>query len=86
MSKEVLQNALNKANISCSISDNQNPVTSYDLFELGLSGTPNAKQNRKKLLKALELPEFLSSSSLLSCINNTMTKEEFTKIVKAEIS
>jgi ribonuclease M5 len=77
MSKEILLEALKKANISCESVDKGKPVTSYDLFELGFSGTPNAKQNKKKLLKALELPEFLSTSSLLSCINNMMTREEF---------
>ena len=85
MSKEILLNALKKANISCQSVDKGNPVTSCDLYELGLSGTPNAKQNKKKLLKALELPEFLSSSSLLSCINNMMTREEFIELAKEKL-
>ena len=86
MEKETLLKAFEKANINCEIKENENPITSCDLFELGLSGTPNAKQNKKKLLKALELPEFLSSSSLLSCVNNMMSRDEFTELVKNEIS
>jgi len=82
MSKETLLDALKKANISCKSVEKGEPVTNYDLFELGLSGTPNAKQNKKKLLKKLELPEFLSTSSLLSCINNMMTREEFISIAE----
>jgi ribonuclease M5 len=82
MSKEILLEALNKANINCESIEKGEEVTNYDLFELGLSGTPNAKQNKKKLLKKLELPEFLSTSSLLSCINNMMTREEFLKMAK----
>jgi len=49
------------------------------MFELGLSGTPNAKQNKKKLLKSLDLPEFLSTSSLISYLNSIMSKNEFYK-------
>ena len=58
---------------------NDNPITSIDMFELGLSGTPNAKQNKKKLLKSLDLPEFLSTSSLISYLNSIMSKNEFYK-------
>ena len=82
MSKDVLLEALSKANINCTSVEKGEGVTNYDLFELGLSGTPDAKQNKKKLLKKLELPEFLSTSSLLSCINNMMTREEFFEIAK----
>ena len=54
-------------------------VTSYDLYDLGFSGTDGAKQKKKKLLKSLDLPEFLSTSSLLSHINSSMTRQEFVK-------
>jgi len=84
MSKETLLEAFSKANINCEINNNPNPITSYDLFELGLSGTPNAKQNKKKLLKELELPEFLSTSSLLSYLNNNYSKDEILKMIKPE--
>lgn len=81
MTKEVLLKALERANVNCAISNNENPVTNYDLFKFGISGTINAKQNKKKLLKLLELPEFLSTSSLLSCINNMMTRNEFFELM-----
>lgn len=58
-------------------------ITNYDLFAFGLSGTPYAAQNRKKLLKALDLPEFLSTNSLLSYLNFTMSKEEFQNYMTA---
>ncbi|MGN0522524.1 MAG: toprim domain-containing protein [Eubacterium sp.] len=73
----ILLELFNNAGISAEITSNDNPVTNFDLFDAGLSGTENAKQNRKKLLKALELPEFLSTNSLLSYINSSMTREEF---------
>lgn len=81
MGCQVLLEALQKANITCEKSVNDNPVTKYDLYELGLSGTPDAKENRKRLLKKLDLPEFLSTNALLSCINNMMTREEFYKLI-----
>jgi ribonuclease M5 len=52
-------------------------VTKSDLFLYGLSGTENASENRRKLLKSLSLPELLSSSSMLDVINNKFTKSEF---------
>lgn len=55
----------------------KDPVTNFDLFDLGFSGAEGAKQKKKKLLKALDLPEFLSTNSLLSYINSSMTRQEF---------
>lgn len=83
MTKEVILKALENARVTSTAVLNDNPVTNYDLFEVGLSGTLNAKQNKKKLLAKLNLPEFLSTNSLLSYINNLMTKEEFYAIVNS---
>lgn len=77
MSRDVILEALNKAGVSVTRAVNENPVTSFDMFDLGFSGTADAKKKRKKLLKALDLPEFLSTGSLISCINNMMSREEF---------
>lgn len=82
MTKDVILDALDKAGVTSQRVENTDPVTNYDLYDLGLSGTPNAKQNKKALLKKLDLPEFLSTNSLLSCINNMMTKEELYSIMK----
>lgn len=84
MTKDVILSALDRAGVTSNVVENPDPVTNFDLYELGLSGTPNAKQNKKRLLKQLDLPEFLSTNSLISCINNMMTKEELYKIVKGE--
>ena len=82
MSDELLLKLFSGAGISAENSEPVDPVTNCDLFELGISGTQNAKQNKKKLLEALDLPEFLSTNSLLSYVNSSMTKEEFLNIVK----
>lgn len=77
MTKEVIIEALSKAGITSSKSVCSDPVTTVDFYDLGLTGGAGSKAKRKALCKALDLPEFLSTSSLISCINNFMTKEEF---------
>ena len=77
MTKEVIVEALSKAGITSSKSVCSDPVTTVDFYDLGLTGGAGSKAKRKALCKALNLPEFLSTSSLISCINNFMTKEEF---------
>lgn len=83
MSTEVILNAFEKAGVTASKVTCDNPVTTVDFFELGLTGGANSKEKRKALCAELDLPEFLSVSSLISCINNMMSKEEFAEKVKA---
>ena len=82
MSDELLLKLFSSAGITAEKFTPIDPVTNYDLFDLGISGTANAKQNKKKLLAVLDLPEFLSTNSLLSYINSSMTREEFLDIAK----
>lgn len=77
MTKEVIVEALSKAGITSSKYVCSDPVTTVDFYDLGLTGGAGSKAKRKALCKTLDLPEFLSTSSLISCINNFMTKEEF---------
>lgn len=58
-------------------------ITNYDLFAAGISGTPQAGKKKKKLLKQLNLPEFLSTNSLLYCLNSMMSKSEFEALLKS---
>lgn len=58
-------------------------ITNYDLFAAGISGTPEAGKKEKKLLKQLNLPEFLSTNSLLDCLNSMMSKSEFEALLKS---
>ena len=81
MSEELLLELLENAQVSSTESNNDNPVTNFDMFDFGFSGTPNAKQNKKKLLKVLNLPEFLSTNSLLSYINSSMSRDDFIDLV-----
>lgn len=77
MTKEVILASLEKAGVSSTSSVCDNPITTVDFYDLGLTGGANSKAKRKAVCKALDLPEFLSTSSLISCINNFMIKEEF---------
>lgn len=46
------------------------------LFELGLSGGPDAKARRRALQRTLDLPENLSANALLDVLNLLTTPEE----------
>jgi len=45
------------------------PITKTDLYLAGLSGTPDAAENRRALLKRLDLPERMSANALLEVLN-----------------
>lgn len=45
------------------------PITKADLFELGLTGTPESSKRRQALLKKLDLPEHLTPNALLETLN-----------------
>ena len=82
MTKEVILASLEKAGVSSTSSVCDNPITTVDFYDLGLTGGANSKAKRKAVCKALDLPEFLSTSSLISCINNFMTKKDFFDLCK----
>ncbi|HIZ11965.1 MAG TPA: DUF4093 domain-containing protein [Candidatus Eubacterium faecavium] len=77
ISDEILEKLFRDLQIKSKRVTADDRLTNYDLFAAGLSGRENAAEKRKKLLKALDLPEFLSTNSLLSYLNSSMSKEEF---------
>ncbi|MCC8016013.1 MAG: DUF4093 domain-containing protein [Clostridiales bacterium] len=77
ISDEILIKLFSENNISYASEEKKDLITNYDLYTHGFSGAPNSKEKKKKLLKSLELPEFLSTNSLLSYLNCKMTKTEF---------
>ena len=56
-------------------------ITKQDLMELGLSGTPEASNNRLKLLKKLNLPEHMSPNAMLQALNLLYSLEDLAKIM-----
>ncbi|MEE0023751.1 toprim domain-containing protein [Ruminococcus sp.] len=75
--KNALLAAFEKADVlTDEIPEKTDPITKYDLYELGLSGGADSKSKRKALQKRLHLPDLLSTASLLEVLNTMMTKTE----------
>ena len=81
ISEAVLLASFRKAGVICDETDTEERrlITNIDLYEAGLMGRDNSKEKRVKLMKALALPERLSTSSLLKILNTFVTFEEFTE-------
>lgn len=77
ISDDILIKLFQSIGVECRSVLPKDRITNYDLFAAGVSGSANASQTRKKLLRSLDLPEFLSVNSLLSYLNSKMTKDEF---------
>lgn len=87
--KELIIEAFRKAGISFSADDSdhkeeKNPVTRNDIYEAGLTGTPESSEKRRKLLKKLGLPERLSTTGMLEALNTMMSSEEFHDMMNKE--
>lgn len=79
MKAQVIIDGLKKAGVICDEDDKKTSreITHTDFFEDGISGGENSSRTRKALARELELPERISSSSLLKIINSYMTYEEY---------
>lgn len=64
------------------VPEKTDPITRYDLYELGLSGGADSKSRRKALQKKLGLPDLLSAASLLEVLNTMMTKQELSQLLE----
>lgn len=64
---------------------NQRRITNIDFYEDGVSGNPGSKSKRICILKALELPEKMSSNALLKIINLLITYDEYKELVNSEV-
>lgn len=84
ISEEILLEAFRKAGVICSETSQaeRRLITNIDLYEAGLTGKENSKEKRVRLMKALALPERLSTSSLLKILNTFVTYEEFIQKLK----
>jgi ribonuclease M5 len=58
-----------------------NLISKADLFEAGLSGSPNSANKRREFLKRLNLPERLSTNALLDVLNALYTRDEFFDLI-----
>lgn len=83
--KDVLLEAFAKAGVlTDEVPEKVDPITRYDLYELGLSGGADSKARRKALQKRLGLPDLLSAASLLEVLNTMMTRQELQQLLADE--
>lgn len=83
MCTQALVDALAKAGVLYEeVSQPGKRVEMIDLFEDGLSGGENSQAKKAAVLKYLDLPERLSTSSFLQLINTFMTYEEYKSAVE----
>lgn len=89
ISEEVLREAIARSGAVCEISTDRvrRPVeiTKADLFELGLTGSENAVQNRIYLKQKLSLPEKMSTNALLEVLNCLVTRQELEELMKEQV-
>ncbi len=76
---KIIIDALEKAGVFCDETPKKQirEITHTDFFEDCVSGGENSSVIRKALAKELDLPERISSSSLLKLVNSYMTYEEY---------
>lgn len=81
---KLLTQALSKAGVLYEEVDAPSKkIEMIDLFEDGLSGGKNSREKKSALLKYLDLPERLSTSSLLQLLNTFLSYDEYKAAVKA---
>lgn len=82
MTPEVLLEALRRAGATFEDSasgEAGTPITKLDLYELGLTGGPESKAKRDKLLKRLHFPAHMSANALLEALNVLYDRDTFLK-------
>lgn len=87
MRPEVLLDALHTAGATFEQENavRQNPLTHADLMELGLIG-PGSRTRRTALLKALALPEHLSTNAMLEVLRVLTTREKLAEECKKAVA
>ncbi len=83
MPPEVLSEALSRAGATRTDGEEDPGVTKADLYALGLFGRENSAALRRRLQKALGLPERLSANALLDAVNSLYRPEEFSAAAEA---
>lgn len=84
MKPEVLLEALRCAGVEMDGAPEEKgeePITKAELFALGLTGRPDSAARRACVLKALSLPERLTTNALLDVLNVLTTRQELLDIL-----
>ncbi len=78
---EILSEAFEKAGITADNSADTKPVTRENLFDDGFIGMQNSSELRRKLIKELNLPERLTTNSLLDVLNSLIGYDRYKQAV-----
>lgn len=81
----VILKALEQAGVFCIQNADTPPkkmITNADLYRDGFSGGANSKVRKKAFLKQLDLPEFMSTNSLLQVLNSMLDYNAYREAVK----
>ena len=87
MTQQIILNCLRRAGACFLDEEKAHPtsnITKNDLYELGLSGGADSKAKRLKLLKALKLPERMSTNAMLQALNLLYSRDELLEILEKE--
>ena len=85
MTREIILEALKKAGATMEGETQvrtRQEITKADLMALGLAGMPGSEDNRKRLMKQLDLPERMSPNALLQALNLLYSLEELTQLME----
>lgn len=81
ISLPLLEEALTRAGAACVQTElPKRPITKMDFFDWGLTGGANANEKRSRLLQRLNLPEHLTTNSIITILNAILTFEEFEQL------
>lgn len=78
---EILREAFEKAGITADNSADTKPVTRENLFDDGFIGMQNSSELRRRLIKELNLPERLTTNSLLDVLNSLIGYDKYKQTV-----
>ena len=81
---QALEQALQGAPEGKATPTGQRPITYTDLYEWGISGTPDSANRRRAVLKQLDLPPRLSKKELLQVLNTLYTYESLQRLLQGE--
>lgn len=75
---DVVQTALQQAGIVCSnTAETTRKITKLDFLNYGLTGKENSQEKRAQLISDLNLPEHITTNSLILVLNALISYEEF---------
>lgn len=83
VSAEIIKDALQKAGVLVSEeNENKKLVTKQDFYLDGLTGGVDSKEKRLRLLKHLDLPQKMTTNSMIEIINTFMSYDDYKKAVE----